>query len=166
VLLHPYNEATWEYQVSHEPLALRTARAINHVRATLAAGFTTVRDLGTEGAGYADVGLKQAVDQKIIPGPRMLVSTRAIVATGSYEPKFAPEWNVPQGAEEADGIDSMARVVRSQIGKGADWIKADGERVSENARVLSAQGRAACRLSSWYWLSSRREEPCTDFEYC
>jgi imidazolonepropionase-like amidohydrolase len=124
VLLHPYNETTWNDQVAHEALALRTARAVNHLRATLLAGFTLVRDLGTEGAGYADVGLKQAVDQGIVPGPRMLVSTRAIVATGSYGPKgYAPEWNVPQGAEEADGVDSMARVVRSQIGKGADWIK-------------------------------------------
>jgi imidazolonepropionase-like amidohydrolase len=124
VLLHAYNETTWNDQVAHEALALRTARAVNHLRATLMAGFTLVRDLGTEGAGYADVGLKQAVDQGIIPGPRMLVSTRAIVATGSYGPKgYAPEWDVPQGAEEADGIDSMARVVRSQIGKGADWIK-------------------------------------------
>jgi imidazolonepropionase-like amidohydrolase len=124
VLLHAYNETTWNDQVAHEALALRTARAVNHLKATLMAGFTLVRDLGTEGAGYADVGLKQAVDQGIIPGPRMLVSTRAIVATGSYGPKgYAPEWNVPQGAEEADGIDSMARVVRSQIGKGADWIK-------------------------------------------
>jgi imidazolonepropionase-like amidohydrolase len=124
VLLHAYNETTWNDQVAHEPLALRTARAVNHLRSTLMAGFTLVRDLGTEGAGYADVGLKQAVDQGIIPGPRMLVSTRAIVATGSYGPKgYAPEWTVPQGAEEADGIDSMARVVRSQIGKGADWIK-------------------------------------------
>jgi imidazolonepropionase-like amidohydrolase len=124
VLLHPYNETTWNDQVAHESLSLRTARATNHLRNTLLAGFTTIRDLGTEGAGYADVGLKQAVDEGIIPGPRMLVSTRAIVATGSYGPKgYASEWNVPQGAEEADGIDSMARVVRSQIGKGADWIK-------------------------------------------
>jgi len=124
VLLHAYNETTWNDQVAHEALALRTARAVNHLRATLMAGFTLVRDLGTEGAGYADVGLKQAVDQGIVPGPRMLVSTRAIVATGSYGPKgYAPEWAVPQGAEEADGIDSMARVVRGQIGKGADWIK-------------------------------------------
>jgi imidazolonepropionase-like amidohydrolase len=124
VLLHAYNETTWNDQVAHEALALRTARAVNHLRATLMAGFTLVRDLGTEGAGYADVGLKQAVDEGIVPGPRMLVSTRAIVATGSYGPKgYAPEWNVPQGAEEADGIDSMARVVRGQIGKGADWIK-------------------------------------------
>jgi imidazolonepropionase-like amidohydrolase len=87
------------------------------------AGFTTIRDLGTEGAQYADVELKQAVNQGIIPGPRMLVSTKAIVATGSYQPKFIAEWNVPQGAEEADGIDSLTRVVRDQIGKGADWIK-------------------------------------------
>jgi imidazolonepropionase-like amidohydrolase len=124
VLLHAYNETTWNDQVAHEALALRTARAVNHLRATLMAGFTLVRDLGTEGAGYADVGLKQAVDQGIIPGPRMLVATRAIVATGSYGPKgYAPEWTVPQGAEEADGVDSMARVVRGQIGKGADWIK-------------------------------------------
>jgi imidazolonepropionase-like amidohydrolase len=123
VMLHPYNEASWEDQVSHEPLALRTARAVTHLRATLMAGFTTLRDLGTEGAGYADVGLKQAVEESIIPGPRMLVSTRAIVATGSYAPKFAPEWNVPQGAEEADGVESITHIVSSQIGKGADWIK-------------------------------------------
>ena len=123
LLLHPYSEMSWNDQVAHEPLALRTARAVNHLRATLLAGFTTLRDLGTEGAGYADVGLRQAVSEGVIPGPRILASTRAIVATGSYGPKFAPEWNVPQGAEEADGIDSMARVVGGQIGKGADWIK-------------------------------------------
>ena len=124
VLLHPYNETTWNDQVAHEALALRTARAVNHLRATLMAGFTLVRDLGTEGAAYADVGLKQAVDQGIIPGPRMLVSTRAIVARGAYGPKgYAPEWDVPQGAEEVDGPDSMAHVVRSQLGHGADWIK-------------------------------------------
>jgi imidazolonepropionase-like amidohydrolase len=123
VLLHPYNETSWNDQVLHESLALRTARAVNHLRATLLAGFTTIRDLGTEGAGYADAGLKQAVEQGIVPGPRMLVTTRAIVATGSYGPKgFALEWRVPQGAEEADG-DSLVRVVRDQIGRGADWIK-------------------------------------------
>ena len=123
LLLHPYNEAQWEFQVAHEPLALRTARAVNHLRATLLAGFTTVRDLGTEGAGYADVGLRQAVEDGIVPGPRVLASTRAIVATGAYDPKFVPEWNAPQGAEEADGVESITRVVSSQIGKGADWIK-------------------------------------------
>src|SRR2546422_1463388 len=124
VLLHPYSETVWNDQVAHEALSLRVARATNHLRNTLMAGFTTIRDLGTEGAGYADVGLKQSVQQGIIPGPRMIVATRAIVATGSYGPKgYAPEWTVPQGAEEADGIDSLTRVVREQIGKGADWIK-------------------------------------------
>ena len=124
VLLHPYSETVWNDQVARESLSLRVARATNHLRNTLQAGFTTVRDLGTEGAGYADVGLKQAVEQSIIPGPRMIVVTRAIVATGSYGPKgYASEWTVPQGAEEADGIDSLTRVVRDQIGHGADWIK-------------------------------------------
>ena len=128
ILLHPYNETPWNDQVAHEGLALRAARAVNHLRATLMAGFTTVRDLGTEGAAYADVELKQAVNQGIIPGPRVLASTRAIVATGSYAPKgFALEWRVPQGAEEADGIDSLTRVVRDQIGHGADWIKLYGD---------------------------------------
>src|SRR5438094_1679943 len=124
ILLHPYSETIWNDQVAREALSLRVARATNHLRSTLLAGFTTLRDLGTEGAGYADVGLKQAVNQGIVPGPRLFVATRAIVASGSYGPKgYAPEWNVPQGAEEADGIDSLTRVVREQIGKGADWIK-------------------------------------------
>ena len=124
ILLHPYTETVWNDQVAHESLSLRVARATNHLRNELMAGFTTIRDLGTEGAGYADVGLKQAVEQGIIPGPRMLVVTRAIVATGSYGPKgYASEWRVPQGAEEADGVDSLTRVVRDQIGHGADWIK-------------------------------------------
>ena len=128
VLLHPYSETVWNDQVAHESLSLRIARATNHLRSTLLAGFTTIRDLGTEGAGYADVGLKQAVEQGIIPGPRMFVATRAIVATGSYGPKgYASEWRVPQGAEEADGIDSLTRVVRDQIGHGADWIKLYGD---------------------------------------
>ena len=127
VLLHPYNETPWNDQVARETLALRTARATMALKATLDAGFTTIRDLGTEGAGYADVGLKQAVAQGIIPGPRMLVSTRAIVATGTYGPKgYTSEWEVPQGAEEADG-QNLIRVVRDQAGKGADWIKVYGD---------------------------------------
>jgi imidazolonepropionase-like amidohydrolase len=124
LLLHPYNETSWDDQVLREPLALRVARATNHARATLLAGFTTIRDLGTEGAGYADVGLKEAIDQGIIPGPRMLVVTRAIVAHRSYGPSgLAPEVDVPQGAEEAGGVDELTRVVRDQIGHGADWVK-------------------------------------------
>jgi imidazolonepropionase-like amidohydrolase len=124
LLLHPYNEASWDDQVLKQPLSLRVCRATNHARATLQAGFTTIRDLGTEGAGYADVGIKQAIEQGIIPGPRVLTSTRAIIATGTYAPRgFAPEVRVPQGAEEADGVDALIRIVRDQIAKGADWIK-------------------------------------------
>ena len=122
LLLHPYNETTWDDQVLREPLALRVARATNHARETLRAGFTTVRDLGTEGAGYADVGLKRAIAQGIIPGPRMIVVTRAIVATGSYGPHYTGDVELPQGAEEADAS-TLAKVVRDQIGHGADWIK-------------------------------------------
>ena len=123
VFLHAYNETSWNDQVLKEPLGLRTARAVNHLKATLHAGFTTIRDLGTEGASYADAELKSAIEQGIIPGPRMIVTTKAIVATGSYAPRgFAQQWSVPQGAEEADG-GSLVRVVRDQIGHGADWIK-------------------------------------------
>ncbi|MHB8839364.1 MAG: metal-dependent hydrolase family protein [Gemmatimonadaceae bacterium] len=124
LFLHPYNETPWNDQVLREPLAVRTARAVNHARATLMAGFTTERDLGTEGAGDADVGLKQAIEQGIITGPRLIVATRAMVVTGSYAPKrtdFA--FDPPQGAEEADGTDGVVHVTRSQIAHGADWIK-------------------------------------------
>jgi imidazolonepropionase-like amidohydrolase len=123
VLLHPYNEASWDDQVLKEPLGLRVCRATNHLRSILRSGFTLVRDLGTEGAGYTDVGLRDAVEQHIVPGPRLLAATKAIVPTRSYAPRgMAPELSVPQGAEEADG-EALRRVVRDQIGRGADWIK-------------------------------------------
>lgn len=124
VLLHPYNETNWNDQVLKESLGLRVARATVHMQRTLRAGFTTLRDLGTEGAGDADVGLKKAVEQGIIEGPRLVVTTRAIVMRGSYGPSgFAPEVDVPQGAQEAGGPEELARVVRDQIRRGADWIK-------------------------------------------
>ena len=123
LLLHPYNETSWDDQVLKEPLALRVARATVAARRTLLAGFTTARDLGTEGAGYADVGLKQAIDQGVIPGPRLLVATRALVATGSYGPRLAAVDELPRGAQEADGPDALVRAVREQIGHGADLIK-------------------------------------------
>ena len=124
VLLHPYNEAAWNDQVLNESLTLRTARATNHLRNTLMAGWTTIRDLGTEGAGYADVGLKQAVNEGIIPGPRMFVTTRAIVATGSYAPRRVDfSFEPAQGAQEANGPEDVIRVTREQIAHGADWIK-------------------------------------------
>ncbi|WP_338867581.1 amidohydrolase family protein [Myxococcus stipitatus] len=128
LFLHPYNEAAWNDQVLKEALALRVARATQHARATLLAGFTTTRDLGTEGAADADVGLRQAIQQGIIPGPRLFVVTRALVATGTYDPKdYAPEWHVPKGAEEADGLDGVVRAVRHQMGQGADWVKVYGD---------------------------------------
>ena len=124
VLLHPYNETPWDDQVLRESLGLRVARATVHLERTLRAGFTTLRDLGTEGAAYADVGLKQAIDQGIIPGPRLVVTTRAIVMKGSYAPRgFATEWDIPQGAEEASGLEDLSRIVRDQIRHGAEWIK-------------------------------------------
>ncbi|MVM39663.1 amidohydrolase family protein [Spirosoma sp. HMF3257] len=124
LLLHPYNETPWDDQVLKEARSLRVARATVHAQKTLLAGFTTVRDLGTEGADYDDVGLKQAINKGIIPGPRMVVVTRALIATGSYAPKgFSPDIDVPQGAEEADGHDALIQAVRRQIGKGADAIK-------------------------------------------
>ena len=127
LLLHPYNETSWDEQVLRESLGERVARAVVHARRTLEAGVTTVRDLGTEGAGYADVGLKAAIDKGVIPGPRILTSTRAIVATGAYQPRGAPEWSLPVGAEEAGGLEELTRVVRDQLGRGADWIKLYGD---------------------------------------
>lgn len=124
ILLHPYNETSWNDQVLVESQAERVVRATVHARNTLMAGFTTIRDLGSEGADYADVGIKISIEKGIIPGPRMIVAGRAIVATGSYVPKgFAPNVTVPLGAEPADGYDDLIRVVRDQIGKGADVVK-------------------------------------------
>ncbi|MCB0556614.1 MAG: amidohydrolase family protein [Phaeodactylibacter sp.] len=123
LLLYPYDQMPWNDQVLKESNELRAIRGGVHAEQGLQAGFTTVRDLGTEGAGFADVALKQAIEQGIIPGPRLIVSGRAIVATGSYGPKgFKPDFEVPLGAEAADG-DAIIRVVRDQIGKGADFIK-------------------------------------------
>lgn len=121
LFLHPYNETSWNDQVLKEPLSLRTARAVAAAARTLRAGFTTVRDLGTEGAGDADQGLKLAIDQGVVPGPRLLSANRAIVATGAYGPK-GYAFAVPQGAEEASG-EEVARAARRQMGEGADVVK-------------------------------------------
>lgn len=149
VLLHPYNEATWDDQVLRQPTSLRVARAVNHVRETLRAGFTLVRDLGTEGAGHADVGVKQAIDQGIIPGPRMLVTTKAIVGRGSYAPRsFANDIDIPQGAEEAGNTEELVRVVRDQIKHGADWIKVYADyRWGPNGETMPAFTEAELRAA-------------------
>ena len=124
LFLHPYNETLWDDQVLKEPYGYRMVEAVAHARATLAAGITTTRDLGTEGAWAGDVELKHAIERGIVPGPRILTTTRAIVATGSYGPRRSQYAFDPlQGAEEASGAEEVARVVRNQIGHGADWIK-------------------------------------------
>lgn len=124
LFLHPYNEVSWNDQVLRESRAERTARAVVHARATLLAGFTTTRDLGTEGSMYDDVGLKQAIEKGVIPGPHILCATRAIVATGSYGPKvLSDDLESPHGAAEADGEEGITREARIQMGKGADLIK-------------------------------------------
>ncbi len=123
LLLYPYNITDWDTQVLKETDSYRTARATVHAKNTLMAGFTTARDLGTEGAGYSDVALKRAINEGIIPGPRLMVAGRAIVSTGSYGPKgYDTDMQIMLGAEAADGND-LIRVVRDQIGKGADFIK-------------------------------------------
>jgi imidazolonepropionase-like amidohydrolase len=125
--LHPYNETSWDDQVLKESLTLRVLQASAHARSTLLAGFTTVRDLGTEGAGYADAGLRQAIDSGIIIGPRYLIASKAIVATGSYAPSpIKYSYGTPLGADEADGA-TLQRVIRDQIGHGADWVKLYGD---------------------------------------
>jgi len=128
LFLHPYNETLWDDQVLKESYGFRMVEAVAHARATLAAGITTTRDLGTEGAGSGDVELKQAIEKGIVPGPRIITTTRAIVATGSYGPRRSRyAFDPPQGAEEASGIEECTRVVRNQIGHGADWIKIYGD---------------------------------------
>lgn len=126
VFLHPYNETLWNDQVLKEPQDYRTLEAAAHARATLMSGFTTLRDLGTEGAGFADVSVKHAIDEGMIPGPRLFVATRAIVATASYGPGprgFRPDIDLPGGAQEVSGVDEAIRATREQAGHGADWIK-------------------------------------------
>lgn len=127
LFLHPYNETLWNDQVLKEPVPYRTLRAARQAHATLMAGFTALRDLGTEGAEYADLSLRRAIDEGLIDGPRLEVATRAIVATGSYGPAprgLRPDvCCTPQGAEEVSGVDEMIRAVRGQAGRGADWIK-------------------------------------------
>ncbi|HTI05606.1 MAG TPA: amidohydrolase family protein [Gemmatimonadales bacterium] len=126
VFLHPYNETLWNDQVLKEPLGYRFAEAVVHARNTLMQGFTTLRDLGTEGAGFEDVSLKRAIDEGLIPGPRLQVSTRAIVATSSYGPGprgFRPDLDLPQGAQPVSGVPEVLAAVREQAGRGADWIK-------------------------------------------
>lgn len=148
LFLHPYDETRWDDQVLKERAGLRMARAVAHAEQTLRAGVTTTRDLGTEGAGDLDVDLREAITEGIVPGPRILTTTRAIVATGTYGPaRTAYAWEVPQGAEEADG-EALQRIIRSQIGRGADWIKLYGDyRWGPNGEARPTFTEAELRLA-------------------
>lgn len=124
--LHPYNETLWNEQVLTEPVDYRTIKAVGFARATLESGFTTLRDLGTEGAGFADVALKRAIGEGLIPGPRLEVATKAIVASSCYGPGpqgFRPDLELPQGAQPVSGTAEILKAVREQASHGADWIK-------------------------------------------
>jgi imidazolonepropionase-like amidohydrolase len=126
IFLHPYNETLWDDQVLKEPLPYRTIEAVNHVRDTLMAGFTALRDLGTEGAGYADVDVQRAINEGLIPGPHLFVATRATVAKDCYGPGpmgFREDIALPQGGIAVAGVPEMIAAVRDQAGHGADWIK-------------------------------------------
>ena len=126
IFLHPYSETLWNDQVLKEPLAYRVIAAVLHSERTLMAGFTTLRDLGTEGAGYADLSVQRAIAEGRIPGPRLFMATRAIVATGSYGPGplgFAPEFEPPKGAQEASGVPQILQAAREQVSHGANWVK-------------------------------------------
>ena len=124
MLLHPYDETTWNDQVLEESPVERAIRGTVHAKNSLMAGITTTRDLGAEGAGYTDVYLKKTIDDGLVPGPRMLVAGPAIVATGAYGPKgFHDGVSVPLGAEPASGVDEVIKTVRRQMGNGVDLIK-------------------------------------------
>jgi len=126
IFLHPYNETLWNDQVLKESQSYRTIEAVQHVHDTLMAGFTTLRDLGTEGAGYADVDVQRAINQGLIPGPHMFVATRATIASHCYGPGpmgFRSDMDLPQGGIPVSGREQMLDAVRDQAGHGADWIK-------------------------------------------
>ncbi len=117
-------EGGYDVQLLKQPLAFRAARAVVAARRALEQGFTTLRDLETEGAGYGDVGIKQAIEGGYIPGPRLLVVTRAISTTGGYPLEgYAPEIEVPKGAQLIDGPVEARKAAREQLDHGADWIK-------------------------------------------
>ncbi len=122
LLLRPYDELSWDDQVRSESAELRTIRAVRAAERTLLAGFVAIRDLGTEGAGYADVALARALDEGSMRGPRLFVATRAIVLRGCYGPD-PEDPSAPKGAQVVAGVDEIRRAVRAQAAGGAQWIK-------------------------------------------
>src|SRR5258706_4425156 len=119
----------YDSQLFKESMAYRALRASKAVKIALGNGFTTVRDLETEGAMYTDVDVKRAINNGVIDGPRMVVSTRAMSVTGGYGPSgYSPEVTYPMGVQIVDGVDQARKAVREQIGHGADWIKVYADR--------------------------------------
>lgn len=121
----------YDVQVLKESIPYRTIRGVKSAERALMNGFTTIRDLGTEGAGYADVDLKKAINAGVIPGPRMFVATLAINTTGHYPIKsseYAWELKMPKGVQEITGADEARKAVREQLEHGADWIKIYSDR--------------------------------------
>jgi imidazolonepropionase-like amidohydrolase len=119
----------YDKQLFHESLPYRALRATKALKIALDHGFTTIRDVETEGAMYTDVDLKRAVNNGVIAGPRMVVSTRAMSVTGGYGPSgYSPEVTYPRGVQIVDGVENARKAVREQIGNGADWIKVYADR--------------------------------------
>ncbi|KAG7451500.1 uncharacterized protein BT62DRAFT_984593 [Guyanagaster necrorhizus] len=159
MFLHSYSETSWTDQLTKESLAERTIRATVHARKTLMAGFTTVRDLGTEGAGDADLALRRCLagPDPIIPGPRYFCANRALVTTGSYGPKSSihPHSEGVEGitgAEVTDGIDECVKAVRRQVGAGVDWIKIYAD-YSVRSRVASVSPAIGARAMPTFMYS-------------
>ena len=177
----------YDIQLLKYPLAYRAARATVAVRRALEQGFTTLRDLETEGAGYGDVGIKQAIEEGYIPGPRLFVVTRAISTTGGYPLEgYAPEIEVPKGAQLIDGPIEARKAARQQLDHGADWLKVymthrswigkNGELVSQPTLTLEeikavtdeAHGwgkRVACHAYSGIGLHRAIDGGCDSIEH-
>jgi imidazolonepropionase-like amidohydrolase len=180
-------EGGYDVQLLRQPLALRAARAVVSVRRALEQGFTTLRDVETEGAGYGDIGIRQAIDGGYIPGPRLIVVTRAISTTGGYSLEgYAPEITVPKGAQLIDGPVEARKAAREQLDAGADWLKvymthrswldADGNLVSQptltqeelHAVVDEAHGwrrKVACHAYNGIGLQRALDGGCDSIEH-
>jgi imidazolonepropionase-like amidohydrolase len=180
-------EGGYDANILKYPLSLRAARATVAVRRALEQGLTTLRDVETEGAGYGDVGIKQAIEGGYIPGPRLFVATRAISTTGGYNLEgYAPELTMPKGAQIIDGPVEARKAAREQLDRGADWIKVymthrswvgkNGELVSQptltleelKAIVDEAHGwgkKVACHAYSGIGLQRALDGGCDSIEH-
>src|SRR5207244_4805598 len=153
-------EGGYDIQLLKFPIAYRAARATVAARRALEQGFTTIRDVETEGAGYGDVGIKMAINEERFPGPRIFASTRAISTTGGYNLEgYAPEITVPKGAQIVDGPVDARKAAREQLENGADWIKVymthrswadkDGKLVSQPTLTLEEIRAITDEVHGW-----------------